>query len=130
MENNELKQDVLEHVLLRMENQWDPEREKMTTAQQEQWIMSYIIEIMQRVKHYLHRRKLPKELSNVLTAMTCDLLRAEMQFDKEALPGRLQGMGLGDAQITFAGFDNVQNTMNNIVKAYKSDLHYYRTMAL
>lgn len=121
---------VVDAVQLRMDNQWDEIREKWAKLKQDTWIENYVVEIMQRVRHYLHLNELPDALISVLTSMTCDLIRCESQFDSQASSGLVQGWSLGDAQMTFASPDaSIRNALDGIVRAYKSDLHYYRRMA-
>jgi hypothetical protein len=130
MDERQLRDTIIRTVKLRMENQWDQAHGQMADPQLDAYIASYADEIMKRVKHYIHADDLPAALCDVLAAMTCDLLRCENQYSKDMHASRLQSISLGDAQIAMdAPNMNIYNAAEGIVRAYKSDLHYYRRMA-
>lgn len=130
MDDMQLRNDIIRTVRLRMENQWGDVHKQMTNAQLELYIRSYSDEMMKRVKHYTHVAELPEALCDVLATMTCDLLRCENQYTVDMDGTRLQSIRLGDAQIAMEAPNvNLYNAAEGIVRAYKSDLHYYRKMA-
>lgn len=108
---------------LREQDDWDDSR-------MEELLDSYITEIFQRVKHYLHVQSLPDELCDVLAAMTVDLLRKEGVWGIQNEGACVESIHLGDAQMGFSlPVSFLQNAVDDIVRAYKSDLHVYRRMA-
>lgn len=126
MDKDALQSAIIEEVKLRLDEKILASG--ISAAALKEKLKSYTAEIIQRVCHYLHHEELPKELVNVLVSMTCDLMSEDGCFHEA--DGKMSGLSLGDASISFGALEAQEGrSIDNLVRAYKSDLHCYRRMA-